>query len=180
MGITIGFFKAYCLPVLLPVVCLLLVVMGVFWYTNKNSFYNTPWFGVILCLFFIAVGCYRYQNTIPAFQQQHYIHSLRQEKQVVQLQITEVLKPNTFNYKYRATVEAVDGVVCIADIIFLVTKDSLTKPLAIGSRLLVNEKIRPVTEPKNPYQFNYASYLKNHGIHHEIHSTYEKGAFIWH
>jgi hypothetical protein len=63
MGITIGFFKAYCLPVLLPVVCLLLVLLTVFWYTNKNSFYNTPWFGVILCLFFIAVGCYRYQNT---------------------------------------------------------------------------------------------------------------------
>ena len=174
MGITIGFFKAYCLPALLPVVCLLLVVMGVFWHTNKNSFYNTPWFGVILCLFFIAVGCYRYQNTIPAFQQQHYIHSLRQEKQVVQLQITEVLKPNTFNYKYRATVEAVDGVVCIADIIFLVTKDSVAKPLSIGTKVIINEKITPIIGAKNPYQFDYASYVKHQGIYHEINSKYSE------
>ena len=158
LGITIGFFKANLLPPLLPVVFLLLMVMSIFWYSNHTSLYNSPWFGVILSLFFISLGCYSYQNTIPAFQQHHYLHTLTQKRHIVQLQIKEVLKPNTYNYKYRATIQALDRVFCQADISYLVSKDSLAKPLAIGSRLLVNEKIRPVTEPKNPYQFNYASY----------------------
>ena len=146
--------------------------MSIFWYANKNSFYNSPWFGVTLCVFFISLGCYKYQSTIPAFQQNHYIHTLSQNRQIVQLQIKEILKPDTYNYKYRASIEALDGVLCKADIIYLIAKDSLAKPLSIGVRLIIKEKISPVSGPKNPYQFNYASYLKNQGIHHEIHSSY--------
>ena len=90
------------LPLLLPVVCLLFVVLAVFWFTSRNSVYNSPWFGGVLCLFFITLGCYKYQITIPEFQQQHYIHTLTQQRPLVQLQIKEILKPDTYNYKYRA------------------------------------------------------------------------------
>jgi len=41
IGIGIGFFKADSLPLLLPVVCLLFVVLAVFWFTSRNSFYNS-------------------------------------------------------------------------------------------------------------------------------------------
>lgn len=146
--------------------------MSIFWYSNHTSLYNSPWFGLILSLFFISLGCYSYQNTIPAFQQHHYIHTLTQKRHIAQLQIKEVLKPNTYNYKYRATIQALDGVSCKGDIVYLITKDSLAKPLAIGDRVILNEKVSPVVGPKNPYQFNYAAYLKNQGIYHEISSSY--------
>ena len=174
MGIIIGFFKAEFLPLLLPLVCLLLLVMSIFWYTNKNSFYNSPWFGITLCVFFIFLGCYKYQITIPAFQQNHYIHTLSQNRQLVQLQITEVLKPDTYNYKYRAATKALDGVSCKGDIVYLITKDSLAKPLSIGDRVILNGKLTPVNGPKNPYQFDYAAYVKNQGIYHEIRSSYNE------
>ena len=148
------------------------MVMSIFWYSNHTSLYNSPWFGLILSLFFISLGCYSYQNTIPAFQQHHYIHTLTQKRHIAQLQIKEVLKPNTYNYKYRATIQALDGVSCKGDIVYLITKDSLAKPLAIGDRVILNEKVSPVVGPKNPYQFNYAAYLKNQGIYHEISSSY--------
>ena len=172
IGIGIGFFKADSLPLLLPVVCLLLVVLAVFWFTSRNSFYNSPWFGGVLCIFFIALGCYKYQITVPEFQQQHYIHALTQQRPLVQLQIKEILKPDTYNYKYRAATQALDGVSCKGDIVYLITKDSLAKPLTIGDRVILNEKLTPVVGPKNPYQFNYAAYLKNQGIYHEIRSSY--------
>ena len=148
--------------------------MSIFWYANKNSFYNSPWFGITLCVFFISLGCYKYQITIPEFQQEHYIHTLSQNRQLVQLQIKEILKPDTYNYKYRAATQALDGVSCKGDIVYLITKDSLAKPLTIGDRVILNEKLTPVVGPKNPYQFNYAAYLKNQGIYHEIHSSYNE------
>ena len=172
IGIGIGFFKADSLPLLLPVVCLLFVVLAVFWFTSRTSFYNSPWFGGVLSLFFIALGCYKYQITVPEFQQQHYIHALTQQRPLVQLQIKEILKPDTYNYKYRAATQALDGVSCKGDIVYLITKDSLAKPLTIGDRVILNEKLTPVVGPKNPYQFNYAAYLKNQGIYHEIRSSY--------
>ena len=172
IGIGIGFFKADSLPLLLPVVCLLLVVLTIFWFTSRNSFYNSPWFGGVLSLFFIALGCYKYQITIPKFQQQHYIHTLTQQRPLVQLQIKEISKPDTYNYKYRAVIEALDGVSCKGNIVYLITKDSLAKPLTIGDRVILNEKLTPVIGPKNPYQFKYAAYLKNQGIYHEIRSSY--------
>ena len=174
LGISIGFFKADSIPLLLPVVCLLFVVLAVFWFTSRNSFYNSPWFGGVLCLFFITLGCYKYQITIPEFQQQHYIHTLTQQRPLVQLQIKEILKPDTYNYKYRAVIEALEGVSCKGDIVYLITKDSLAKPLTIGDRVILNGKLVPVVGPKNPFQFNYAAYLKNQGIYHEIRGSYNE------
>jgi hypothetical protein len=89
-------------------------------------------------MFFIALGCYKYQITAPAFQQQHYIHTLTQQRPLVQLQIKEILKPDTYNYKYRAAIEALDGFSCKGDIVYLITKDSLAKPLTIVNRLELN------------------------------------------
>ena len=148
------------------------MVLTIFWFTSRTSFYNSPWFGRVLSLFFIALGCYKYQITIPKFQQQHYIHALTQQRPVVQLQIKEILKPDTYYYKYSAVIEALDEVSCKGDIVYLITKNSLAKPLTIGDRVILNEKLTPVIGPKNPYQFNYAAYLKNQGIYHEIRSSY--------
>lgn len=99
----------------------------------------------------MALGCYKYQITVPTIQQQHYIHALTQQRPLVQLQIKEILKPDTYNYKYRAATQALDGVSCKGDIVFLITKDSLAKPLAIGDRVILNEKLTPVVGPKNPF-----------------------------
>ena len=150
---------------------LLLLLLAFFWFTQQNKLHNTPWFGVILFLLFVCLGCYKYQRTLPMFQAKHYTHLLDSTRPLIQLQIKEVLKPDLYNNKYTAVIEALNGHKHTGRVLVSFTKDSLENPLKIDARVLLKGSFTTIASPKNPYQFNYARYLKKQGIYHQIKSA---------
>jgi competence protein ComEC len=104
------------------------------------------------------------------FQPKHYTHQLGNTIPVIQLQIKEVLKPNRYNNKYTADIEALNGQEYTGRVLVSLTKDSLSNPLTIDTRVLLKAEFTVIASPKNPYQFNYAGYLKKQGIYHQIRS----------
>lgn len=49
-----------------------------------------------------------------------------------------------------------------------VAKDSLAKSIHYGDRIIFTESPELVPGPKNPEEFNYAAYLENKGIYHQV------------
>lgn len=105
------------------------------------------------------------------FQAKHYTHLLDSTRPLIQLQIKEVLKPDLYNNKYTAVIEALNGHKHTGRVLVSFTKDSLENPLKIDARVLLKGSFTTIASPKNPYQFNYARYLKKQGIYHQIKSA---------
>jgi len=167
------FFSEYSIfhfYVILP----LLFVLGITWLIAKKQLYPNVYFGVITFVTFFVLGHASYQLRLPEYQQSHYSHlldssdSLATESQLLQLKIKEVLKPNSYNTKYIASIISLNEVSSKGSILLNLRKDTLTKPLTIDKVLLVSTSINKFQTPLNPYQFDYSKYMETLGIHHQI------------
>lgn len=74
--------------------------------------------------------------------------------------INEVLKSNTFQNRYYADFTSVNGI----EQKILIYQNVKDTKLNVGTRLEMPLYIEAISKPKNPYQFDYASYLANKQI----------------
>ncbi len=120
-----------------------------------------------LVFFFIGIASSTFHNDLN--KEQHYTNYVSEENPVkVTLRISAVLKSNDYYDKYEAGVFKINDFSSQGKIIVNVKKDSLQKQLNIDNKLVVTTNILIIDNPKNPYQFNYKNYLKNHNIYRQI------------
>lgn len=156
----------------------LLVLLCITWRWNKQHLEPTPVFGILVCLLFVLLGFTNYSLRLPSAQKNHFTQlALSSESNLIQLKITETLKPDLFNTKYIAAVTAVNTLQNQGKVLLQLRKDSLQSSLAVDDILLLSGNFQPVREPKNPYQFNYADYMKTLGVYGQLQSKY--GAIIY-
>lgn len=87
----------------------------------------------------------------------------------MQLKIIEVLKLNRFHSKYFAELFRLNCEEVSGKILVNIRKDSLHKVFKVDDLLLISSEIEAVATTSNPHQFNYKKYLKNLGVHHQVH-----------
>ncbi|MDC8000197.1 ComEC/Rec2 family competence protein [Aequorivita todarodis] len=154
---------------LLPFLLMLFLLVFILWIWARNQIFQTVYFGIATYLCFFAVGYFSYQMRLPWFQPRHYSNSIAEETPaLLQLKITQMLKPDTFNYKYFAAVSAVNGVSTDGKILLHVSKDSLKKEFSVDEILLVYAPITQIQKPLNPQQFDYSDYMKSLGVYAQL------------
>lgn len=95
------------------------------------------------------------------------IKELDSSKKLV-LEIDEVLKKTNFSESYYATIKEMNNERTNLKIVLRIEKDSAISKLLIGDRLLAYSEIQEISEPKNPYSFDYKNYLKKLNIYNQV------------
>lgn len=122
--------------------------------------------GALVFVFFC--GSLNAQLRNPGNDVRHYKHFRTSQNQFVRLKLTEDLSRSEYNHRFYGEVlrignDEANGRVLVN----LKTADS-SIDFSKGQVVLTKSKIQKVAPPKNPYQFDYSSYLKSKGIEGQI------------
>ncbi|WP_339841342.1 ComEC/Rec2 family competence protein [uncultured Maribacter sp.] len=150
---------------LISTLSLFVLLAAIFIFEKKT---NTKLFGFIAALSFISLGIYSYTSSQPINHFNHYSKITSAEDGIWTLKINEVLKPNKYSHRYFATVESVGNKKASGTLLITIPKDSTITSLQVDDEFLTFAKIRPISEPLNPHQFNYKKYLENLGVYHQL------------
>jgi len=127
----------------------------------ESRLFQQVYFGIVTYLSFFCIGVVNYQLRLPNFQPEHYTHTLSEKESVIiQLQIKEIIKPDTYNTKYIAQVTMLDSNNVRGLILLSLRKDSTNTHLNVDDLLIVQDHISEIPNPPNPHQFNYSAYMK--------------------
>ncbi len=148
-------------------VCFLLT--GIFWLLSRRQLIQNVYFGILVYGCFFVIGMVSYQIRLPQFLPNHYSHSIEVDHSyLIQGKIKEILKPDNFNNKYFVEVLAVNSSARKGKILVNISNDSIKSLLKVDDVLLCYAPFTTVTEPLNPNQFDYAQYLRNQGVYHQV------------
>ncbi|WP_127846083.1 ComEC/Rec2 family competence protein [Psychroflexus aestuariivivens] len=121
----------------------------------------------LLALFCIMnLGFLNTKIHLPKNQPQHYIHlgdSLFSKPLLFEGEIHKALKSSKYYDKYELTLSKVDGKSVQGKTLMQVNLDS-TKTLKSNQRILGYGQFKSFTNPKNPQQFNYKTYMSRQGM----------------
>ena len=165
LGILIGFYLEPEIPLAVGLLAVSLLLLVLTWKTQKRGAY--PFFGIVAFITTLLLGIFVISFSIPKNQPSHYLN-FPKSKGNVQLKITQVLKPNSYSYRYYAKVKALDTSKALGKIIIYVTKDSTTTELSVDDELLTITALDTIPPPLNPYQFNFKKYLKQQRVYGQL------------
>ena len=170
--LTIGILFSHFFPIstlLLPYTIALILGVLIMWFWTRRQLIQTVYFGIAIYICFFAIGFISYQLRQPDFQSKHYSHNISSDALVLhQLKIIEPIKPDKFNLKFLAKINAINGESAKGKVLFNVSKDSLKKPILADDVLLVYANITAIPKPLNPNQFDYSAYMKSLGLYGQI------------
>ena len=147
-----------------------LLIIG---FISKEHLFQTIYFGIVTYACIFLLGAITYQINLPEFQNNHYSQndSMDLKENILQLKIKEVLKSDTYNSKYIAEVIAINNNYFDGKILLNIKRDSFEKMFNIDDLLLISSKLKKISAPLNPHQFDYSAYMKSLGIYNQVHSS---------
>ncbi len=170
--LVLGILTAHFFPIstfLLKYILAFLLGVIILWLWARKQLIQTVYFGIATYLCFFAIGYFSYQIHLPQFQPKHYSHLVsNQTAEILQFKITQTLKPDKFNFKYFADMNAINGVPTMGKILLNVSKDSLSKSFYPDEIILVYATIYEIPKPLNPHQFDYSAYMKSLGVYGQL------------
>ncbi len=132
-----------------------------------NIFKKKILFTILSFILFVFIGISTVFIHTQSNYKNHYL-KLINKNSFTTLKINEILKPNIYNNKYKASVISVDDKKSIGYVLVNIKKDNYDTILKVGQQILLKPEFLDIPEPKNPYQFNYKNYLIKQGIHQQI------------
>lgn len=170
-GIIIAHFYPNILYFYLVIsLCISLLIIG---FVIKEHLFQTIYFGIITYACIFLLGAVTYQINLPEFQNNHYSQNdlMDLKENILQLKIKEVLKSDTYNSKYIAEVIAINNNYFDGKILLNIKRDSFENIFNIDDLLLISSKLKKISAPLNPHQFDYSAYMKSLGIYNQVHSS---------
>lgn len=179
LGVLAGFYIPISLLHILALTALLCIIFILRYTYTRKSLFEDPVFGILAYSLFFLTGMLTTQLQLPENQPRHYIHTIPlEERSVLQIRITEGLKPDLYNDKFIAEVEAVNNRSSHGSILLLFSRDSTETSPATGERLLVATPINEIPSSRNPHQFDYRRFMGNRGVMRQINPGKEEIAKI--
>ena len=170
-----GILAAHFFPIstfILEYLIALFIGVFVLWLLAKRHLVQRIYFGTVVYICFFGIGYLSYQLRKPDFQPTHFSHIASENNpDLIQIKIRQSIKPDNFNSKYFAHVQAVNGNASVGKILLNISNDSLQKIYSSDEILLVYASILEIPKPLNPHQFDYANYLKNLEIYGQLRIT---------
>ena len=147
-------------------------IFSISYFLSKLKTTNAVYFG--LTTYFLAFGIGASTQIIHTdyFQKGNYVHykSVFEKPHLVTITLREKLKSSSFNDRYIALVNEIDGRKYSGRILLNIKKDSLNQSLEMGTHLKLNGTFYKQLPSKNPSQFDYANYLENIQIYAQIYA----------
>ncbi len=143
--------------------------VAILWFRAQNQLIQTVYFGIAAYSSFFAIGYFNYQIRLPQFQENHYSHFVADNTpEILQVKIAQTVKPDKYNFKYFADVEAINGVRKDGKILLNISRDSIKNSFSPDEILLVYAPISEIPKPLNPNQFDYSAYMRSLGVHGQL------------
>ncbi|MDD3721664.1 MAG: ComEC/Rec2 family competence protein [Lutibacter sp.] len=149
---------------------LILLLTVAYSYANKQ-FQTTFIFPVLVFLlsFFIGFGAITFKNQLNNKKHYSKVFQFSTNAPVSALiSIVSMQKSTGYYDKYEAEVFQLNGKKTIGKILVNIKKDSTISQLRVDDQLAVKMVFNTITEPLNPYGFNYKKYLQQQQIYHQI------------
>ena len=142
-----------------------------FWCTQKP--HHNRYFGLSIFGLAFAVGMSTQTIHTDAYQKNHFtqLPNIFEQPHTFTIVLKEKLKNTANNQRYVALVNQVDSTMCSGKLLLNINKDSLHHSFIIGNRLQIQGSLYPNMAPKNPFQFDYGTYLKNKQIYGQLYTN---------
>ncbi|WP_037316876.1 ComEC/Rec2 family competence protein [Salegentibacter sp. Hel_I_6] len=176
LGIITGFyFEIPAIPFFIFLASLFIVFCLAFVRARRQLF-DDVFFGICTWSFIFCLGIATAYLHQPKNQPGHYIHLENSEAEILQIRITEKLKPNLYAQTYLAEAEEVfsnkkSTRPVTGKILLSISKDSINKELIAGMKVLVPNKLTNIAEPLNPYRFNYRNFMQQQRVEMQLQLT---------
>ncbi len=148
-----------------------LVICGIFfffWYKTKNSWKPNFTFGFSTYLFAFGLGLFIQSFHFQPNSTKHYSHTIFKQENNVVIGIVEAnLKPTAKNTKHIIRINSVNGEEYFGNLLVFISKEA-EKNIIPGDEIIFNSDFIKIPKNFNPYQFDYAKYLENKNIFHEV------------
>jgi competence protein ComEC len=142
-----------------------------FWCTQKP--HHNQYFGPTIFVLAFAVGMSTQTIHTDSYQKNHFtqLPKIFEQPHTFTIVLKEKLKSTANNQRYIALVNQVDSTMCSGKLLLNINKDSLHHSFIIGNRLQIQGSLYPNMAPKNPFQFDYGTYLKNKQIYGQLYAN---------
>lgn len=150
-----------------------LILMGICWWFLKKPLQKTYSFTAIASIFFFLFGITLVKIHHPKNFTNHYTHQLenieiKNTKQHLRFYIKEQLKSTSYYHKYIVCIKQLNSNHAEGKLLLKIKKDSRPKKLTVGDVYTTNTIIKNTPKAINPDQFNYANYLEQQYVYHQI------------
>ncbi len=145
------------------------VLLAVY-FISKHLFNPQFYFALAAFLMFVIIGASRLTFAKENLRNNYYTHFLKQENTLV-LAINQVLKPSKNYQKYEVEAQQINQQPAVGKLLLYVKKDSLKKRLSVGQIIFTDAKITDIKGAKNPFQFDYKTYLEKKQICKQIYAN---------
>jgi len=142
-----------------------------FWCTQKP--HHNRYFGLSVFGLAFAVGMSTQTIHTDSYQKNHFtqLPKIFEQPHTFTIVLKEKLKSTANNQRYVALVNQVDSTMCSGKLLLNINKDSLNHSFIIGNRLQIQGSLYPNMAPKNPFQFDYGTYLKTKQIYGQLYAN---------
>ncbi len=131
------------------------------------------YFGLSILLATISLGVLVVSLAQPKLWPDHYSKVAFSEDSIWEIQLSRVLKSNTFSERYLFEVQSVNGRASHGTLLASAKKDSQLLRYKVDDKLHYWGAIRPISPPANPHQFAYDEYMATFGVYDQIQLTSE-------
>src|SRR5690554_3302735 len=139
------------------------------WFSSQKQLLQEYWFGLAVAFLFFILGAWNYEIHQAYNHNNHLLnHQTSAPAHLVEIKVSEVLKPTRYDTKYVAEIITIDQHPVSGKVLLNVRKDSLSIPLDVDEVLVLYAPLQQLPKTRNPHQFDYASYLKKQGIYRQI------------
>lgn len=171
VGIIIAHFIS--IPLQLSIItCIILILLVLISYSfSQRNIEKTVWFGILAFITTISIGILVVKVSDQRQFEDHYSKVISDESDSshnIVFKIREVLKPTAYHDKYIIDLLKVNEEAVSGKVLLNIQKDSLSEALQVDTILMTSGSFSLVNSPLNPYQFNYADYLKRQYIDHQM------------
>lgn len=172
IGFVFGLLLAYYLKLeLLSGLCLILSGFFVFsltYFLVKKKKIKSIFYRFLILVYAGVLGVFTQVLHNDILNKDHYFHQISSDKQIIRLTLETKLKPNSYNHRYYAKVEALDNHKSTGKLLININKNLYPKEPEIGVIFDVYTKIIPNPIPKNPNQFDYGRYLEKQKVYAQV------------
>ncbi len=176
VGIILSITLDTAIPYSWTVISLLTLVILLLFF-KKRTFRNARLIPVLMGFWLLLFGyqhCFEYNELRT---NDHFSHLLIKDNikasSILLAQVSEIPTHDKWT-KFQAIIHSKDSSLASGNLLIYLHRDSLSETLAYGDIISVNSYLNKVESPKNPYQFNYQSYLHYKNIHYQTFVSSEK------
>ena len=169
IGILIGHYLSPSLLFIVLSLVVLFVCLSVVFIYNSYKTNQNPWFGILAFLSMIFIGILIFQLQDERLSTDHYIHSKTDlaSSNALVFKIRKKLKPDAYNYKFIAEVVSINYKPHSGQLLLNISKDSTDLDFGVDDLFFTSASLTEVQKPRNPYQFDYNTYLQQRQVYHQ-------------